>query len=81
MQHCSKYDVHTSTQVLQKSNSYLAEDWCMSVSEGVAEVLSRQQTRGQTVHTQAFGVQQRVREGAHLGPVHVQHAGAQLLPQ
>lgn len=60
--------------------TYLAEDWCVSVGEGVVEVLSGQQARGQAVHAQALGVQQRVREGAHLSPVHVQHAGAQLLP-
>lgn len=68
-------------QPSQRSHTYLAEDWCVSVGEGVVEVLSGQQARGQAVHAQALGVQQRVREGAHLSPVHVQHAGAQLLPQ
>lgn len=68
-------------QPSQRSHTYLAEDWCVSVGEGVVEVLSGQQARGQAVHAQALGVQQRVREGAHLSPVHIQHAGAQLLPQ
>lgn len=53
----------------------------MRVGEGAVQVLSGQQAGGQAVHAQALGVQQRVREGAHLGPVHVEHARAQLLPQ
>lgn len=61
--------------------SDLAEDWCMGVSQGVAEVLGCQQARGQAVHAQAFRVQQWVCEGAHLSPVDIQHAGAQLLSQ
>ncbi len=59
----------------------LAEDWCVGVSQGVAEVLGCQQARGQAVHTQAFRMQQWVCEGAHLSPVNIQHAGAQLLSQ
>lgn len=59
----------------------LAEGWCMSVSQGVAEVLGCQQARGKAVHTKAFRMQQWVREGAHLSPVDIQHAGAQLLSQ
>lgn len=59
----------------------LAEDRRVGVRQGVAEILGRQQARGQPVHTQAFGVQELVRERAHLRPVDVQHAGAQLLAQ
>lgn len=57
----------------------LAEDGCVSVSEGVAEVLGREQAQWQAVHTEAFRVQQWVREGAHLRPVDIQHARAELL--
>lgn len=60
-------------------NFNLAEDWCVSVSQGIAEVLGCQQAWGQAVHTEAFRVQQRVCKGAHLSPVDVQHAGTQLL--
>lgn len=62
-------------------NFYLAEDWSVSVNQDIAEVLGCQQAWGQAVHTQAFRVQQWVCEGAHLSPVDIQHAGAQLLSQ
>ena len=61
--------------------SDLAEDRRVGVSQGVAEVLGCQQARGQAVHAQTFRVQQWVCEGAHLSPVDIQHAGAQLLSQ
>jgi len=59
----------------------LAEHRRVSVSQGIVEVLGSQQARGQAVNAQAFGVQLWICERAHLSPVDIQHAGAQLLPQ
>lgn len=63
------------------SSAYLTEDGGVRVGQRMAEILRGQEARGQAVHTQTLGVQQRVRKRAHLGPVHVQHARAQLLAQ
>lgn len=61
---------------LRKRSFNLAEDGHVSVSEGIAEVLGRQQAQRQAVHTEAFRVQQWVRERTHLSPVDIQHARA-----